>query len=359
MIANQSFKRRILMSMLSPLSWAWESVYRVRRFSYDYGLISRNKFQVPIISVGNLTFGGTGKTPVTLWIGDYFNRRGLKVMILMRGYKGKLEKSSGIIRSGKKIGFNPFLFGDEALLFARRLTNVSVVVGKNRSANLEHYFESERPDIVLLDDGHQHLKLRRNLNIVLFDALLPLSQYKVAPSGYLREGMNALADADVVILTRADQATEQQKRELRGLLKSKLDPHVKMIDARYVAQGLANAVTGEILPSAHLNGRACYLIAGIASPESFIKMIEGIGGQVVGESFFPDHHFYTTEEVGNIMREAAARDAIVVTTEKDIVKLRRIVDEDRLYYLQIGVDFLDEEKILVDLLEDAYQQSFL
>lgn len=358
-MAKQSVKRKIFMSMLSPLSWLWESAYRVRRFSYDYGLIRRNRFQVPIISVGNLTFGGTGKTPVTLWIGDYFNRRGLKVMILMRGYKGKLEKSSGIIRSGKKIGFNPFLFGDEALLFARRLANVSVVVGRNRSANLEHYFESERPDIVLLDDGHQHLKLRRNLNIVLFDSLLPLSQYKVAPSGYLREGMNALADADVVILTRADQASANQKRNLRSLLTPKLDPHVKILEARYVAHGLANAVTGEILPSTHLNGRACYLIAGIASPESFINMIESIGGTIVGQAFFPDHHFYTTEEVGNIMREAASRDAIVVTTEKDIVKLRRIVDEDRLYYLQIGVNFMDEEKILIDLLEDAYQQSFL
>lgn len=347
------------MNLLLPFSWLWENIYRVRRFSYDYGLIRRNRFQVPIISVGNLTFGGTGKTPVTLWIGDYFNRRGLKVMILMRGYKGKLEKSSGIIRSGKKIGFNPFLFGDEALLFARRLTNVSVVVGRNRSANLEHYFESERPDIVLLDDGHQHLKLRRNLNIVLFDSLLPLSQYKVAPSGYLREGMNALADADLVILTRADQASAEQKKSLCSLLKSKLDPHVKILEARYVAQGLANAVTGDILPSAHLAGRACYLIAGIASPESFIRMIESIGGHVVGEAFFPDHHFYTTEEVGNILREAASRDAIVVTTEKDIVKLRRIVDEDRLYYLQIGVDFMNEEKVLVDLLEDAYQQSFL
>lgn len=359
MVSNQSMKRRVLMGALSPLSWLWESIYRVRRFSYDYGLISRNKFQVPIISVGNLTFGGTGKTPVTLWIGDYFNRRNLKVMILMRGYKGKLEKSSGIIRSGKKIGFNPFLFGDEALLFARRLANVSVVVGRNRSANLEHYFESERPDIVLLDDGHQHLKLKRNLNIVLFDSLLPLSQYRVAPTGYLREGMNALADADVVILTRADQASDEQKQQLRALLKRKLDPHVKVIEARYVASGLANAVTGEILPSSHLQGRPCYLIAGIASPDSFVKMVENIGGKIVGESFFPDHHFYTTEEVGHIMREAASKDAIVVTTEKDIVKLRRIVDEDRLFYLQIGVDFMDSEKDLIDLLEDAYQQSFL
>ena len=119
--------------LLGPFSWAWESVYQVRRFAYNYGVFKRNKFQVPIISVGNLTFGGTGKTPITLWIAEYFNSRERKVMILMRGYKGKLEHSSGILRSGKKIGFNPFYFGDEALLFARRLQNVSVVVGKNRS----------------------------------------------------------------------------------------------------------------------------------------------------------------------------------------------------------------------------------
>ena len=354
-----SMKRNFARSFLAPFSWLWESVYRLRRFSYDYGILKRHKFQVPIISVGNLTFGGTGKTPITLWIGEYFNRRNLKVMILMRGYKGKLENSSGIIRSGKKIGFNPFLFGDEALLFARGLSNVSVVVGKNRSANLEYYFESERPDIVLLDDGHQHLKLKRNLNIVLFDSLLPLSQYKVAPAGYLREGMGALKDADLVILTRADQAVPSQKEELKNLLTPFLDPHVKMIEACYVPQGLANAINGDVLPSGHLVGKACYLIAGIASPESFVRMVEAVGARVVGSTFFPDHHFYTTEEVGNIMREAASHDAIVVTTEKDIVKLKRIVDEDRLYYLQIGVDFIEGERHLVDLLEDAYQQSFL
>ena len=352
-------KRGIFLKFLKPFSWAWETVYEVRRFAYDYGLFKGRKFQVPIISVGNLTFGGTGKTPITLWIGEFFNRRNLKVMILMRGYKGKLEHSSGILRSGKKIGFNPFSCGDEALLFARRLANVSVVVGKNRSANLDYYFESERPDIVLLDDGHQHLKLKRNLNIVLFDCLLPISQYKVAPIGYLREGLGALKDADLIILTRADQATDVQKSELRKILANRIDPHVKIIEARYIPQGLASAVTNEILNVNQLEGRACYLVAGIASPEGFVKMIEGMGARIIGSSFFPDHHFYTTEEVGEIMKEALAHDAIVITTEKDIVKLKRIVDDDRLYYLQIGVDFMSGESEFSEMLEAVYQQSFL
>lgn len=354
-----SLKRNFVLKLLKPLSWTWESIYQVRRFAYDYGLFKGRKFQVPIISIGNLTFGGTGKTPITLWIGEYFNQQNLKVMILMRGYKGKLENSSGIIRSGKKIGFNPFYFGDEALLFARRLANVSVVVGKNRSANLEYYFESEKPDVVLLDDGHQHLKLKRNLNIVLFDCLLPLTQYQVAPIGYLREGLGALKDADIVILTRADQVSVEQKQNLINVIRVHLDPHVKIIEARYTPQGLTHSVTGEVLSVQHLEGRPCYLVAGIASPEGFVKMMEEMGAKIIGSSFFPDHHFYSAEEVSEIFKIAGEHEALVVTTEKDIVKLKRIVDEDRLYYLRIGVDFIEGEKELKAILDEAYQQSFL
>ena len=123
---------KFLMILLTPISFLWDGIYRLRRFLYSYNFIKVDKFQVPIISVGNLTFGGTGKTPFTIWLSEYINQKNKKVMILSRGYKGNLENSSGILRSGKKLGFNPFEYGDEALLLVRRLKNAVVVVGNKR-----------------------------------------------------------------------------------------------------------------------------------------------------------------------------------------------------------------------------------
>ena len=168
---------------LFPISYTWEKIYQIRRFAYKTEIIKSHEFEVPVISIGNLTFGGTGKTPFTMWISRFFNDLDKKVVILTRGYKGKLEHKSGIIRSSNKFGHNPFEYGDEPLLMARRLDKTSIIVGKRRADNLKYYFNKERPDIVLLDDGHQHLKIKRSLNIVLFDCLIPMKSYKVAPLG--------------------------------------------------------------------------------------------------------------------------------------------------------------------------------
>src|SRR5690606_13385277 len=131
---------------LTPLAFLWEGFYRVRRFFYTYGYLQQNVFQVPIVSIGNLTFGGTGKTPFTLWLSEFYARNDLKVMILMRGYRGQLEKSSGILHGGRKLGYNAFEYGDEPLLLARRLEKASIVVGRNRSENLRYHYDREQPD---------------------------------------------------------------------------------------------------------------------------------------------------------------------------------------------------------------------
>ncbi len=156
--------------LLTPLALLWEGVYRLRRAAYRYGTFEQRHFKVPIISIGNLSFGGTGKTPFTLWLAENLAKRNKSVMILMRGYKGKLEHQSGILRGGAKIGSTPLDFGDEAILLSRRLPEAAVVVGKNRADNLDKYFDEVRPDVVLLDDGHQHLRIARQLNFVFFDA---------------------------------------------------------------------------------------------------------------------------------------------------------------------------------------------
>lgn len=344
--------------LLWPLSFMWESVYRIRRFSYKYGIFSQSRFRLPIISVGNLTFGGTGKTPFTLWLTDYLDSLGARTMILMRGYKGKLEHSSGIVEGERRLGVNPADFGDEALLLSRRVKSASVVVGKKRSDNLNFYFEKEKPDVVVLDDGHQHLQLSRSLDIVLFDALMPLSRYKVAPLGYMREGMSALKDAEVVVIGRADQVERSRLSELKDFLRPHMGGHSLLCEVRYIPTGLFDSRYQMSFSKDQIQGLKVYCVAGIASPSSFFHLIESLGAEVVGKETFPDHHYFETNEMQRILERASRLEAVVVTTEKDIVKMRRVVDDQRLLYLEIKIDFLKGEQEFKEIVSKTFLDAY-
>jgi tetraacyldisaccharide 4'-kinase len=336
--------------LLSPLSFLWDFIHRLRRFFYYYGLFPQNDFQVPIISIGNLTFGGTGKTPFTLWLGSWLLENQKRVMVLTRGYKGKLENSSGIIRAGRRLGFNPNEYGDEASLLARRLKNATIVVGKNRSANLDFFFESEKPDVVLLDDGHQHLKLGRDLNIVLFDSTMPFESYKVAPSGYMRENFQALQDTSVVVFTRADQVDEEKIERLKEKINPYMSKDAIFVRMKYQASGLYDLGYRKKFDLSDLKDKKVIAVAGIASPGSFYKILEENGAELVEKISYPDHHYFKPTEMEDILAKAAHHEAIVVTTEKDMVKMRRIVDDNRIVYLEISTSFIEGEEKLKQLL---------
>jgi len=341
--------------LLYPFALIWDGVYRVRRFLYSYDFFSSQKFQVPIISVGNLTFGGTGKTPFTIWLSEHLGGDGKRVMILTRGYKGNLEHSSGILTSGKRLGFNPFEYGDEALLLVRRLKNAVVVVGKKRKENLEFYFDKQSPDVVILDDGHQHLKLKRNLNIVLFDALMPIERYKVAPLGYMREGFSALKDADLIVIGRASQVEGEKIQELESIIKRYTPPatHFALMD--YTPSGFFDSSYELMFKTDEMQGKKVICLAGIASPDSFFNLVESLGADVMERLSFPDHYFFKVEEVKEILDRAVAKDAYLITTEKDIVKIRRIIDDPRLLYLEIQVDFVSGKEKTLEIISQAIE----
>jgi tetraacyldisaccharide 4'-kinase len=340
--------------ILSPITWLWTSYYTVRRFAYSYGIFSQRFYRVPIISVGNLTFGGTGKTPFTLWLAREIEALGLKSMILMRGYRGRLEDRSGIISAGKKMGFNPLDFGDEALLLARRLNNSSIVVGKRRADNLEYYFDSERPDVIILDDGHQHLKLGRKINIVMFDCLLPFRKYTAPPLGYMREGFSGIKDADLIVLGRSDQVSEAKKESLKQLIQGHLKHTVPIVEVTYLPVGLFNTNYEQVSSPGELTGLKAICVAGLASPISFYNQVKSYGVEVIETVSFPDHHPYTQKDIAHLLAKAEQVDALVIVTEKDMVKLRRITDHPRLVYLEIQLEFLSGEQETREILSKAF-----
>ena len=216
-----------------PLSRLWELIYQIRRFCYHYGLMGRSQFQVPIISIGNLTFGGTGKTPMTMWVSKYFLKRKQGTLILMRGYRGKLENQSGLLKGGTRLGFDPVEYGDEALFWRDIFPVLMLLLGKDEAKTWRFYFQKISPDVVILDDGHQHLELDRDKNIVLFDALMPIDQYRTAPLGYLREGMSALSDADIIVIGRADLVSRDKLSELEDFLRIYSSEDIPICHVRY------------------------------------------------------------------------------------------------------------------------------
>lgn len=340
---------------LSPLAGLWGSVYFIRRVFYDYGLITNKSFHVPVISIGNLTFGGTGKTPFTLWLAQYLGAQDKRVMILMRGYKGKLENSSGIIESDKMMRPDPSDYGDEALIFAKRLKNASVVVGKKRSENLTHFFPKISPDVVLLDDGHQHLKIKRKLNIVLFDATMSMSKYFVAPLGYMREGFSALKDADLIVIGKADIAGPQKVEVLKKAIAPHLPNGVEFAEIGFKSNGFFNASGDLVLKSHEIKGRKVIALAGIGNPGSFFKTLEKMGAELLVTEGFKDHHYFKPDEIISLLDYAKSEDAILVTTEKDMVRIRNIIDDDLILYLEIDLHFISGEESTKRVIDTCFE----
>ena len=313
------------------------------RWGYRYDFLKQKIFQVPIISVGNLTFGGTGKTPFIIWIAELLENSNKKIIISMRGYQGKNEHSCGILEGGRRMNANPVEYGDEALLLSKRLEHVSIVVGKNRSNNLEYYFDRELPDVVLLDDGHQHLAMSRNLNIVIFDAMMPLKKYKVAPLGYMRESFNALQDADIVIINKAEQVSIEKLEKLERLISNHCLPDVLYAHTTYFPMGIYSLKRGKKSKISDFKGKNVICVSGIASTLGFYNMIESLEINIIKKYSFPDHYFFKNSEVEMLLKEAETSDSRIIMTEKDAVKMHRFF-HDRIYYLKIGIKFIKGEE---------------
>lgn len=351
---NESFQKNRVRAktyakafVFAPLSFSWEWVYRIRRSFYEYGVLKKRVFKVPVISVGNLSFGGTGKTPTIIWLAEWLISKNLTPVVLTRGYKGQLEHSSGLLKSGQKFRLNPFDYGDEPLMISNKMSRGAVIVGKKRADNLMKYFSDVHPDIVLLDDGFQHLQIYRGFNIVLFDATMPLNLYKVAPQGYLREGLTALKDADAIILSRADMVTEEKLQKLLLTLKEFYhhDPVIAL--TRYEPLGVYDVYDKYVFSINELKNLRAIAVTAIASPDSFYKYLDSFGVTITEKISFPDHYFFTPEDVNELLIKASQQSAIILCSEKDMVKMKRVSLDSRILFTKVQVDFIKGENELL------------
>lgn len=318
-------KRGFLASILRQILWILSCPFRCivlfRNFAFDHGWFKRYYPPVPlVISIGNITAGGTGKTPVTLMIAEEFKEK-VPLAILSRGYRSQAEKFAAPLLLNKKRGvIHPAsLCGDEPYLLAENLPDAFVIVGKDRhlASNMAARFGAK---LILLDDGMQHRKIARDLEVVVLDLLDPFGQGYFLPRGLLREGIGSLARADLIILNHAhDRARcDAIKREISQ------STSAPVVATTMIVTDVLDLFGKPLIP---LAGKKVGIFCGIAHPEYFRKTVEEMGASVVSEYFFPDHDQLDLNELQHFSKESLALDAdVLVCTEKDRVKISDPID---------------------------------
>lgn len=316
---------------------------RLRNRHYDRPG-SSSRVEVPVLSVGNLTLGGTGKTPIVAWIARRLSDSGVRPAIVSRGYRGKAGRGPLLASSGDGPTCDAALCGDEPFLLASTLPGVMVVVGSDRVAGalLAH---SRGADVIVLDDGFQHRRLDRDLDIVLLDAGDPFGGGRLLPAGRLREPLGGLRRAHAVLITRARR--QERFAEIERVVR-RHNRSVPILTAGHRGVGFVDA-----------RGAPCerpsraVAFCGIGSPEGFRADLEACGVELLDFRRWPDHHAYTPRELSDLAGLAAGHASALVTTEKDLARLSgRWPGPDPPLALRIEAEIHDPRSLL-DLIHRA------
>ncbi|OLC83038.1 MAG: tetraacyldisaccharide 4'-kinase [Acidobacteria bacterium 13_1_40CM_4_57_6] len=314
----------LLRMLLWPLSLVYGIAVSARTRFYAHGWLKQKRLKGTVISVGNLTVGGTGKTPMVIWLAEKFLAEGKRVAILSRGYRGTNGTS------------------DEIELMKSRLQGrVSFGVGKNRFAE-GHRLESEQPiDIFLLDDGFQHLQLARQLDILLVDASRPLRSESLLPSGRLREPLSAIHRADLVVFTRVNEQLPL-KRAIQEFPEFPIFPAA----TRLLRYQRLTADQQMIASDIELPPQPVFVFCGIGNPDAFLADVDRWGNCIAGRSIYRDHHSYTAQNLRRLedsAKKAGARS--LLTTEKDAQNLGDLRSSSLpVYYCEIAIRIADTEE---------------
>lgn len=326
--------------LLLPISWLYGLVVGIRNILFDVGILRATAVGVPVISVGNMTAGGTGKTPLAERIVEYLLHRGYRVAVVSRGY-GRRSTGVVVVSDGKSVKADAEVGGDEPVQIARKYPGVSVVVGERRVDAAQTAVRDLNANVIVLDDGFQHRYLKRDLDIVVVDARKDLRDEPMLPAGMRREPLSGLRRADLVALSKvefgATDWTEGVRRSFTG----------PVIAFRHAITSVHTAGDGKELAPSEYRGRAAVAFSGIGDHGNFIAGLEHEGFRIVGQQQFRDHHRYATADIRRLsalLIESAAE--VVVTTEKDLARLQVAGDVNDalkslpLFYVRVTVELV-------------------
>ena len=317
-----------------PFSWIYAKIIGARNLLYDRGVFDSFDLGAKTISIGNITAGGTGKTPLVAYVAEVLAGRGMRVCILTRGYGRKNAKTRVLVSDGEKILAGPPEAGDEPFELALKLLGKAIVIADaDRAAAAEWAKRKFDVTAFVLDDGFQHRKVKRDVDIVCIDATDPFGGGKMLPSGRLREPVENLKRADIVVITRANLVTEIS--DLRSRI-SDLNAGAAIFEAKNEIVSVVSleefhaktrrTQSEETLSDSDvksLKGTAAFAFCGVGNPESFFKQLQLENFLIKASDAFRDHHIYTQQDIDKITKQARASGSqVLLTTAKDAVKLR-------------------------------------
>jgi tetraacyldisaccharide 4'-kinase len=314
-----------------PLSPFYSCVMANRSSLYRKGFFKQHKLEVPVISVGNLVLGGTGKTPLVHYIAELLRQHEKKPAVLSRGYKGIASGEVNIVSNGTDILLDADHAGDEPRLLAEKLPGIPVLTGKNRFITGRFAIDSYGVDCLVLDDGFQHMSLKRDIDLVLFSAQKLLGNGRVLPGGDLREPLSALKRADAFIISGVDTPLDENVGEFLRFLHG-LFPEKPTFTGSYLPGEVINRLysgKNDSLCISESRTIPVYGFCGIARPESFQNILKKSHMNLVGFQSFEDHHSYSLNDIKSLCKKGLSSGAqALVTTEKDLVKVRDFFPQD-------------------------------
>ncbi|RUM46064.1 MAG: tetraacyldisaccharide 4'-kinase [Desulfocapsa sp.] len=324
-----------------PFSPLYSMAMRIREQCYRTGMFRRTVVDVPVISVGNLTMGGTGKTPMVQYIARFLQHQGYQPAIISRGYGGATKERINIVSNGREVLLDAAYVGDEPRLLAETLPGVFVLTGVVRKLPVAKALKMGA-DVLLLDDGFQHLAIRRDLDLVLFNADTLAGNSRVFPGGDLREPVKALHRCHAFILTGSNEQNRERAEKFSRLLEERFPGRPVFFSgyrfAHLVQQNKEGNSARVVAPDV-LEGQACYAFCGIARPEGFRSTLEQLAIEPVAFHPLPDHHVYRKNVVRQLAGQAERTGATCfLCTEKDLVKLSDVDLGLPLYAVSMKVD---------------------
>lgn len=349
-----------LCALLRALSSIFYCVVQLRIYLHRHRILRAKTLGCQVISVGNVTVGGTGKTPIVETFSRSLQQKGRKVAILSRGYKSRRtplwekivkskERLPRVVSDGERLLLNSELAGDEPYMLASNLPEVAVVVDKDRVKAGKYAIRKLGCDTLVLDDGFQYLKLQNRLDIVLVDYTNPFGYGHVLPRGLLREPARNIRRAGFIFITKCPpEGAPELKELLRGM-----NPDAEISECRHTSKYLRNVYTREQFPLERLRGRRVSAVSGIAVPESFEAGLRRLGAEIVHHARYADHHRYTQQEIiETINRAVEAGAEWILTTEKDAVRFPRIERCDvPVIYLRVEIEMLSGSEAFNDWID--------
>jgi tetraacyldisaccharide 4'-kinase len=332
----------VLRLFLQITAAGYAAIIGLRNLAYSKSWLKVHTADVPVISIGNITTGGTGKTPLVIWLCKFLQQKNLRCAVLTRGYKttqnSKLKTQNSV---------------DEPAILAESCPQAKIIVNPNRTEAAAEAVNKFGAKVLIMDDGFQHRQLARNLDIVTIDATCPFGYGKLLPAGLLREPVASLQRADAAVITRCDQISESELCQIEKKLQL---TNPDMAIAKSIHNPICvKSLAGEKTTIEQLKGKKIFAFCGIGNPDAFLNTIKNSGANLIGSKIYNDHYHYTDSDIDDIHGQANRLEAdLILSTQKDHTHAIRNTQYDIPFaYLAVEIKFLSGEDKLKELIKDV------